>query len=92
MSVCTHVSGLCQLCFALLLIWLSFGGKYDLNKNSSINAAYSYIYIKNAKAQVNGYCGGSTAGAVNCVSSYTNGQADYKSHAHILGVQYNYQF
>lgn len=73
-------------------IWLSFGGKYDLNKNSSINAAYSYIYIKNAKAQVNGYCGGSTAGAVNCVSSYTNGQADYKSHAHILGVQYNYQF
>lgn len=73
-------------------IWLSFGGKYDLNKNSSINAAYSYIYIKNSKAQVNGYCGGSTAGAVNCVSSYTNGQADYKSHAHILGVQYNYQF
>ncbi|WP_416340589.1 OmpP1/FadL family transporter [Rivihabitans pingtungensis] len=73
-------------------IWLSFGGKYDLNKNSSINAAYSYIYIKNAKAQVNGYCGGSTAGAVNCVSSYTNGQADYKSYAHILGVQYNYQF
>lgn len=73
-------------------IWLSFGGKYDLNKNSSINAAYSYIHIKNAKAQVNGYCGGSTAGAVNCVSSYTNGQADYKSHAHILGVQYNYQF
>ena len=73
-------------------IWLSFGGKYDLNKNSSINAAYSYIHIKNAKAKVNGYCGGATAGAVNCVSSYTNGQADYKSHAHILGVQYNYQF
>lgn len=73
-------------------IWLSFGGKYDLNKNSSINAAYSYIHIKNSKAKVNGYCGGATAGAVNCVSSYTNGQADYKSHAHILGVQYNYQF
>ena len=73
-------------------IWLSFGGKYDLNKNSSINAAYSYIHIKNSKAKVNGYCGGATAGAVNCVSSYVNGQADYKSHAHILGVQYNYQF
>ena len=73
-------------------IWLSFGGKYDLNKNSSINATYSYIHIKNSKAKVNGYCGGATAGAVNCVSSYVNGQADYKSHAHILGVQYNYQF
>ena len=53
---------------------------------------YSYIHIKDSTAKVNGYCGGGSAGATNCVSSYTAGQADYKSHAHILGVQYNHQF
>lgn len=72
--------------------WFSVGAKYDLNKNSSINVAYSYIHIKDAKANVNGYCGGAAPGAVSCVSSYTRGSADFKSHANILGVQYNHSF
>jgi long-chain fatty acid transport protein len=73
-------------------IWFSVGGRYDFDKKNSLNVAYSYVHIKDSKAKVNGYCGGATAGAVNCVSSYTTGQAEYKSHAHILGVQYNYHF
>ncbi len=76
-------------------IWFSFGGKYDINKNHSINAAYSYLHIQSAEAKVNGYCGGGSAygaDSVACVSSKTNGYAKFKSHAHILGLQYTYKF
>ncbi|TIC86995.1 OmpP1/FadL family transporter [Crenobacter intestini] len=73
-------------------IWFSFGGNYKLNKASSIDAAYSFIKIRDGSAKVNGYCGGSVPGQVNCVSSYTKGSADYKAYANILGVQYNYRF
>ncbi len=74
-------------------IWLSVGAKYDFDENSSINLAYSYIHIKDAKANVNGWCGGtSPQTAKNCVSSQTNGTADYKSYANMLSVQYNYRF
>jgi long-chain fatty acid transport protein len=43
-------------------IWLSFGAKYDINKQHSINAAYSHLFIQNASANVNGWCGGSSVG------------------------------
>jgi long-subunit fatty acid transport protein len=44
-------------------IWLSMGAKYDINKQHSINAAYSHLFIKNASANVNGWCGGTQSGA-----------------------------
>lgn len=71
-------------------IWLSFGGKYDLNKQSSIDFAYSYIKIKDAKANVNGTC--VAQGQTVCVSSQTKGTVNYKASAQILGVQYNHRF
>nr|MBP6346479.1 outer membrane protein transport protein [Neisseriaceae bacterium] len=74
-------------------IWFSMGGKYDINKNSSVNVAYSYLKIKDSSANVNGWCGGPATGDTSaCVSSRTNGSADYKSYAQIVGVQYNYKF
>lgn len=73
-------------------IWLSFGAKYDISPKHSVNAAYSHLFIKKAKADVNGYCGGDTPKAVACVSSKTKGSADYKSRADIFGVQYTYKF
>ncbi len=75
-------------------MWFSVGAKYDFDKNSSLNVGYSYIHIKDAKANVDGFCGGKAMGpgAKNCVSSRANGSADYKSSAHILGVQYNHKF
>ncbi|MDO4998279.1 MAG: outer membrane protein transport protein [Neisseria sp.] len=73
-------------------IWLSLGAKYDFNANHSLNVAYSHLFIKNAKAEVNGYCGGSAATSVACVSSKTRGSADYRSRADILGLQYTYKF
>ena len=75
-------------------MWFSVGGKYDINKNNSINVAYSYLNIQNSKANMNGWCGANEVGAGSeaCVSSRTNGSASFKSHAHILGLQYTYKF
>lgn len=76
-------------------ITLGLGAKYDLSKNSSVNLAYAYMRVKNATANVNGWCGGSVEmgpGATSCVSSRTSGSADYKSDAHTFGVQYTYKF
>ena len=76
-------------------IWFSVGGKYDFNKHHSVNVAYSYIYIKDAEAQVNGYGTDKNAwgaGSSASVSSKTNGSAKFDSNAHILGVQYTYRF
>ncbi|PHV11461.1 OmpP1/FadL family transporter [Chitinimonas sp. BJB300] len=85
--------------------WLSFGAKWSATKDLGLDFAYTYIHIKKASANVNGYCGGTrpdmtrpdknpaaTPGAVNCVSSYTSGSADFKSSAHLVGMQANYRF
>ena len=73
-------------------IWLSMGAKYDINRQHSVNVAYSHLFIKNATANVNGYCGGDSATSVACVSSKTNGSANFKSSANILGLQYTSKF
>ena len=73
-------------------IWFSVGGKYDINKHHTVNVAYSYIYIKDAEAQVNGYGTQKNAWSQPMVSSKTDGSAKFESNAHILGVQYTYKF
>ena len=75
-------------------IWLSMGAKYDINRQHSVNVAYSHLFIKNASANVNGWCGAAQSGAGSqaCVSSRTNGSANFKSSANILGLQYTYKF
>ncbi|MCP2039913.1 long-chain fatty acid transport protein [Neisseria sp. HSC-16F19] len=75
-------------------MWFSVGGKYDFNQNHSLNLAYTYIHINKSRAQVNGWCGAAAMGpnAQACVSSRTNGSANYKAHSHLLGMQYTYKF
>lgn len=73
-------------------IWLSLGAKYDFDKNSSINVGYSYVYIKESEANINGWCGSTNPTEKNCVSSRTNGSAEFSSDAHLLGIQFNYQY
>lgn len=76
-------------------IWLSLGANYKINDNATLGFAYSYIHIKDASANIKGWCGARVAagpGSKNCISSRTDSSADYKSHAHILGVQFNYKF
>ncbi|MBV7434443.1 OmpP1/FadL family transporter [Cardiobacteriaceae bacterium TAE3-ERU3] len=74
---------------------LSLGAKYDIDDNQTLDFAYTYIHIKDAKVDSTGYCGGKVKagpGAINCVSDRTNASADYKSNAHFLGLQYTYRF
>ena len=74
-------------------IWFSLGAKYDINKQNTINFAYSYIHIKDADAVVNGYgTGERNAYAQANVSSKTDGTAKFKSSGQIIGVQYTYRF
>ncbi|WP_037586630.1 OmpP1/FadL family transporter [Stenoxybacter acetivorans] len=75
-------------------MWFSVGGKYDFNKNNTVNLAYSYLKIHDSQANLNGWCGGTAMGPGSeaCVSSRTNGTAKFKSHASIVGVQYTYKF
>jgi long-chain fatty acid transport protein len=59
--------------------WLSLGGKYQFNKNLSMNAAYSYIMIKNSDINHSG-------------PGLTTAKANYKNSAQYLGMQLNYRF
>lgn len=74
---------------------LSLGAKYDIDTNQTLNFAYTYIHIKDAKVDSSGYCGGKAKvgpNAINCVSDRTSTSADYKSNAHFFGLQYTYRF
>lgn len=73
----------------------ALGVRYAINPTSSLNLAYSLVKFEQAQAQFDGWCGGSSAydsGSVNCVSSKTNGTAEFNSVIHAVGMQYNYQF
>lgn len=70
-------------------IWYSVGMKYDLGKQHTINAAYSYIHIQKAKAVVQAK--GSNA-EVTTIDSNVSSSANYKSHGNIVGLQYTYKF
>lgn len=65
--------------------WLSLGAQYDFSKNSTLNIGYSYMFVKNGHADIEA-CPGA------CVDSKATGRADYKSHAHFLGLQYTHRF
>ncbi|SUO93395.1 OmpP1/FadL family transporter [Suttonella ornithocola] len=66
-------------------LWLSLGAKYDINKNSTLDVGYSYMHVRNSKANVHP-CPGA------CVDSKASGKADFKSHANFFGLQYTYRF
>lgn len=61
--------------------WLSTGAQYKVDKNFTIDAAYSYIFVKSASVSE------SPTGAP---ASLITG--DYSSHIHLLGVQAVYNF
>lgn len=65
-------------------IWLSFGGKYTLSKEASIDFGYSHIFFQDVK----------TSRAVNVGTSTVQtvrGEWD-SNRADILSVQYNHKF
>lgn len=72
--------------------WLSLGGNYALDKDRSVDFAYSFVKIKSSNTNNNDWCGGATVSSVTCTSSKATLKGSYKSYAQIIGVQYNQRF
>lgn len=70
-------------------IWYSVGMKYDLGKQHTINAAYSYVHIQKARAVTQAK---QSNAEITTVDSNVSSSARYKSHGNILGLQYTYKF
>ena len=64
-------------------VWLSFGGKYNLSKDSSLDMGYSHIFFRDA--DTNRFVT-SNFGGQRVVGEWNKNRAD------ILSVQYNHKF
>ncbi|WP_293761914.1 OmpP1/FadL family transporter [uncultured Aquitalea sp.] len=69
--------------------WLSFGANYKLNKQSSIDFAYSYVFFKNADIK---YTDGCNPLATTCTGNGETTVGSYKTNLQFVGLQYNYSF
>jgi long-chain fatty acid transport protein len=68
----------------------SLGGNYKLNKNSSIDLAYTYMHFKDADINYTDTCNPGTPTV--CTGNGETTKGTYKTHLQLIGLQYNYQF
>ncbi|ERE16260.1 OmpP1/FadL family transporter [Pseudogulbenkiania ferrooxidans] len=75
-------------------IWLSFGANYKINKQSSLDLAYSFIDFKNANVNYTDSCNpsGQKADGSLCTGNGGTVKGSYKTYLQLIGVQYNYRF
>ncbi|MDN0082899.1 OmpP1/FadL family transporter [Crenobacter sp. SG2305] len=76
-------------------IWLSLGANYAINKNSSIDFAYSFIDFKNANINYSDSCspvGVSPSTGQSCTGNGGTVKGSYKTYLQLVGLQYNYRF
>ncbi|POZ62925.1 OmpP1/FadL family transporter [Chromobacterium alticapitis] len=76
-------------------IWLSLGANYKINKQSSIDVAYSFIDFKNATTNYTDACnptGVNTSTGGSCTGNGETVKGSYKTYLQLIGVQYNYRF
>lgn len=76
-------------------LWLSFGANYKINKQSSIDLAYSFIDFKNANVNYTDACspaGVSPTTGAACTGNGGTVKGSYKTYLQLIGVQYNYRF
>ncbi|SUX53704.1 OmpP1/FadL family transporter [Chromobacterium vaccinii] len=76
-------------------IWLSFGANYKINKQSSLDLAYSFIDFKNANVNYTDSCspaGVSPTTGAACTGNGGTVKGSYKTYLQLIGVQYNYRF
>ncbi|MCD5330097.1 OmpP1/FadL family transporter [Chromobacterium piscinae] len=72
-------------------LWLSFGANYKINKQSSIDLAYSFIDFKNANVNYTDTCNPSGNNGT-CTGNGGTVKGSYKTYLQLIGVQYNYRF
>ncbi|QEL55045.1 OmpP1/FadL family transporter [Chromobacterium paludis] len=75
-------------------LWLSLGANYKINKQSSIDLAYSFIDFKNATVNYTDSCNptGVKADGSLCTGNGGTVKGSYKTYLQLIGVQYNYRF
>ncbi|MFB0827063.1 OmpP1/FadL family transporter [Chromobacterium violaceum] len=75
-------------------LWLSLGANYKINKQSSIDLAYSFIDFKNANVNYTDSCNptGQKADGSLCTGNGGTVKGSYKTYLQLIGVQYNYRF
>ncbi|SMF39111.1 OmpP1/FadL family transporter [Pseudogulbenkiania subflava] len=70
--------------------WFSVGANYKLNKQSSVDLAYSYVYFKDGNMNYTDSC--NPAGGASCTGNGETTKGEYKTNLQIVGMQYNYHF
>jgi long-chain fatty acid transport protein len=76
-------------------IWLSLGANYQINKNNSIDLAYSFIDFKDANTSYHDSCspaGVSPSTGQACTGNGETTKGTYKTYLQLVGIQYNYRF
>ncbi|MCW3478993.1 OmpP1/FadL family transporter [Neisseriaceae bacterium JH1-16] len=76
-------------------IWLSLGANYKINKNNSIDVAYSFIDFKDANTNYHDTCspvGVSPSTGQACTGNGETTRGTYKTYLQLVGIQYNYRF
>lgn len=72
-------------------IWLSFGGKYNISKQASLDFGYSHIFFRDAKTDRTVYSTSPTTSTVTDTGQRIRGEWN-NNRADILSVQYNHAF
>lgn len=76
-------------------LWLSLGANYKINKQSSIDVAYSFINFTNANVNYTDSCspaGTSPTTGAACTGNGGTVKGSYKTYLQLIGLQYNYRF
>lgn len=76
-------------------LWLSLGANYKINKQSSVDFAYSFINFANANVDYTDGCspaGASPTTGAACTGNGGTVRGSYKTYLQLIGLQYNYRF
>ncbi|KMN30774.1 membrane protein [Chromobacterium sp. LK1] len=76
-------------------LWLSLGANYKINKQSSVDVAYSFINFTNANVNYTDGCsptGKSPTTGAACTGNGGTVKGSYKTYLQLIGLQYNYRF
>lgn len=76
-------------------LWLSLGANYKINKQSSVDVAYSFINFTNANVNYTDGCspaGVSPTTGAACTGNGGTVKGSYKTYLQLIGLQYNYRF
>lgn len=76
-------------------LWLSLGANYKINKQSSVDVAYSFINFTNTNVNYTDGCspaGTSPTTGAACTGNGGTVRGSYKTYLQLIGLQYNYRF